>query len=84
MAQLTDSDHAPTRRRRIVLEKDHERWVFEWTPGDEGSLMEHVGRLARSTDVNFDWFDVAVVCRQIRSPVPSTSAATGGATGSEA
>ena len=77
MAHLTDSHH-DSARRRIVLEKDRERWVFEWTPGDEGSLMQHVGQLARTTDVNFDWFDVAVVCRQIRDPIATPPAATDG------
>lgn len=60
---------APTARRRIVLVKGTHRWVFQWEDGDAQTIVQHAGDLADRDDVDFDWFDAAVVCRQVGASV---------------
>jgi hypothetical protein len=64
--------------RRVSLVKGGHRWHFQWSAGDEASLIARVAELARDPHVPFDWFDAAVVCRHVApprdaaTPVPST------------
>lgn len=65
-------------RHRVVLHRDGERWEFGWDGGDARGLIQVVselpgqpgevarrGPLREEREIGFDWFDAAVVCRQI-------------------
>lgn len=51
--------------RQLSLVKGDERWVFRYTPGDEGKLIDAFADLAKNPDSKFDWFDAAVLSYQI-------------------
>jgi hypothetical protein len=36
-----------------------------WEPGDEASAVEAIAEIARSPQVDFDWFDAAMVCHEM-------------------
>ncbi len=63
---------------RVVLHRDGERWEFGWDEGDAREMIVAVSGLPAhprdtgwndqeltETEIGFDWFDAAVVCRQI-------------------
>jgi hypothetical protein len=54
--------------RRLTLVKGVHRWRFRWDAGDEPALINHIAHMARDAHVPFDWFDAAIVCRQIAQP----------------
>ena len=54
--------------RRLTLVKGEHRWRFRWDAGDEPALINHIAQMARDGRVPFDWFDAAIVCKQIAQP----------------
>jgi len=55
---------------RISLYKGRSRWIFQWSPGDEETLIETVSGLAGDERVPLDWFDVAMIRQQMLQAVP--------------
>jgi len=65
----------PLDARRVSLVKGGHRWHFQWSAGDEASLIARVAELARDPQVPFDWFDAAVVCRHVAPPPDGAASA---------
>ncbi|MDP6601608.1 MAG: hypothetical protein QGH76_04860 [Phycisphaerales bacterium] len=55
----------PAACHRVVLVKGDHSWRFVWEPGDEASAVEAIAEIARSPQVDFDWFDAAMVCHEM-------------------
>ena len=51
--------------RQLSLVKDGHRFVFRYREGDEESLIQTLMDMAGRTDLRFDWFDAAVLSRQV-------------------
>jgi len=68
--------HVNLDRCRLSLIKGEHRWRFRWERGSEAALICAVADLARNPNMNFDWFDAAVVCRHITRNVLPTPAAS--------
>ena len=62
--------------RRIVLVKGAHRWIFQWDAAGAGEIVARAGALAQDDDVDFDWFDAAMVCREAGTSVASAVART--------
>jgi len=71
-AEICSTEH------RVVLHRDGERWEFGWDEGDAREMVLAVSELpahprdeafreqsSAEAEIVFDWFDAAVVCRQI-------------------
>jgi hypothetical protein len=68
--------HVNLERCRLSLIKGEHRWRFRWERGSEAALISAVADLARDPQCEFDWFDAAIVCRQIAHNTPPAKAAT--------
>lgn len=51
--------------RQLSLVKGGHQYVFRYPEGDEESLIQALMDLASRTDLSFDWFDAAVLSRQV-------------------
>ena len=51
--------------RQLSLVKGGHQYVFRYPAGDEESLIQALMDLASRTDLSFDWFDAAVLSRQV-------------------
>lgn len=51
--------------QRVCLVKGEHRWLFRWNSGDEASIIARVAEMARDPRMAFDWFDAAIVCRNV-------------------
>lgn len=71
IAPLTQMNLA---RGRLSLIKGEHRWRFRWEQGGEAAIISAVADLARDPNMNFDWYDAAVVCRHIAQGLPSRGA----------
>lgn len=60
MDQPTDP-HTET----VTLIKGRHRWVFSWRPGEEPDLLNALNELAENKLGGFEWFDAAIVARQL-------------------
>ncbi len=49
----------------MSLVKGGHQYVFRYPEGDEESLIQALMDLASRTDLSFDWFDAAVLSRQV-------------------
>jgi hypothetical protein len=65
--------HVNLDRCRLSLIKGEHRWRFRWERGSEAALISAVADLARNDDMDFDWFDAAVVCRHIAQAAHSNA-----------
>jgi len=52
-------------RRCLSFEKGNHRFVFWYTPGCESELLAAFLEYAEREDVDFDWFDAAVLSYQM-------------------
>jgi hypothetical protein len=50
---------------QVALVKDGHHFVFRYAEGDEESLIQVLMETAGRTDLNFNWFDAAVLSRQV-------------------
>ncbi len=50
---------------RVTLCRDHHRWTFSFTDGDDASVIKRIAELAKDPHVPLDWFDASVLCRHI-------------------
>ena len=63
-SELPPPTHEPE-SFRITLYKGRSQWTFQWSAGDEASLIEYVSGFAADERVPLDWFDVAMVRQQM-------------------
>jgi hypothetical protein len=74
--QLSPDLHTPTnephgdvgRLHRLSLIKGPQRWSFQWACGDESALINAIAAFARDPQIDFDWYDAAIVCKHIAQP----------------
>ncbi len=51
--------------KQVSLAKAGQQYVFRYREGDEETLIQSLTDMARREDTNFDWFDAAVLSRQV-------------------
>lgn len=56
----------------LILDKGGRKYVFRYTPGSEGQVMDQLWRLAEDGRTDLDWLDAAtgvfqVLCQAARS-----------------
>ena len=51
--------------REVALVKNGHHFVFRYTEGGEETLIRVLMDMAGRTDLGFDWFDAAVLSRQV-------------------
>lgn len=56
------ADHAD---KRLTLVKRQHRWTFRYRPGEERRVVQSLADAARNPEVDFDWFDAAVLSHQM-------------------
>ncbi|MDG2200672.1 MAG: hypothetical protein P8K80_05780 [Phycisphaerales bacterium] len=57
-------------QHRLMLMKGEHSWQIRWDSGDEDLLVSVVSDLAADEQVEFDWFDAAMVRHQVASVMP--------------
>ena len=55
---------------RLVLMKGDHSWQIRWDDGEEEHLASVVSDLAADEQIEFDWFDAAMVRHQIATALP--------------
>ena len=50
----------------LALMKDGERFVFLYDDQSSGTLLQTLGRYAANPDLNFSWYDAAVLSQKVR------------------
>lgn len=50
---------------QLVLMKREHRWVFRYRAGEEADVLRGLADVAGDPDVDFDWFDAAVLSHQM-------------------
>ena len=48
-------------KKQLVLNKGSEKYVFRYEKGGEGQLLDALVSSASDVNVDFDWFDAAVL-----------------------
>ncbi len=56
---------------RLVIEKAGHRWAFQWEPGLEHTVIEHVGAMAKDPNCPLGWVEAAIVCRYVGRRTPT-------------
>jgi hypothetical protein len=52
-------------QRQVVLEKDGQRYIFRYTPGEEAELLSSLAQMAKDPDCPIDWYDAAMLSHQM-------------------
>jgi len=50
----------------LALMKGKERYVFLYQPGEEVKVLRIFGRYASNPELNFSWYDAAVLSQRVR------------------
>lgn len=50
----------------IALVKKHERYVFLYTAESKAEVLRTIGRFAADPDLEFTWWDAAMVSKKVR------------------
>ena len=58
-------------RHRVVLMKGDHCWKIRWDSGEEDLLVAVVSDLAADEQIDFDWFDAAMVRHQVANIEPN-------------
>ncbi|MCX5648263.1 MAG: hypothetical protein NTX40_04080 [Planctomycetota bacterium] len=58
---------------QVSLMKGRERFLVRCGPGDEEAAIAQLMHWAENPDLDFDWFDAAVLSRQINQHLVSRS-----------
>ncbi|MCE5184900.1 MAG: hypothetical protein LLF76_02100 [Planctomycetaceae bacterium] len=48
-------------KKQLVLNKGSEKFIFRYSPGHEGQLLDALVSAATDRQTSFDWFDAAVL-----------------------
>lgn len=62
---MSDEVSSTSQPRQLVLSKKSQRWVFRYAPGEEAAVLRSMAQAAADPDLDFDWFDAAVLCHQM-------------------
>jgi len=66
---MTENQKMPQDKKkpphRVVLVKGEDQWRFEWESGQELKTVEAITEIAKSPEIDFDWFDAAMVCHEM-------------------
>jgi len=65
---------APRPEQEVTLLKDGHRWRLVCAAGEEPELLEAVSELADADDIDFDWFDAALVAHELKRRVHASLA----------
>ena len=57
----------------IALVKGNERYVFLYDDDSRDEAIRALGRHAANPDLNFSWYDAAVLSQKVRQSTPRTS-----------
>jgi hypothetical protein len=57
----------------LALVKGSERYVFLFNEKNRGELLRTLGRYASNPDLNFTWYDAAVLSQKIRQETTHSS-----------
>ena len=49
----------------LILDKGERKYVFRYTPGSEGQVMDQLWRLAEDASTDLDWLDAAALTFQV-------------------
>jgi hypothetical protein len=58
-------DAAEPGPRQVVLDKNGQRFVFRYEPGEETRLLTDLADMARDPNCEISWFDAAVLSHQM-------------------
>lgn len=47
--------------KQLVLNKGSEKYIFRYSNGNEGQLLDALVAAAANPELDFDWFDAAVI-----------------------
>lgn len=50
----------------LALVKDGERYVFLYDEDSSATLLQTLGRFASNPELNFSWYDAAVLSQKVR------------------
>ena len=69
MAETSNNQPNPApqgddRAQLVLMKRDH-RWVFRYHRGEEADVLRGLAAVASDPDVDFDWFDAAVLSHQM-------------------
>lgn len=59
----------PCAEHEVTLLKNGHRWRLACATGEEPELLEAVSELAEADDVDFDWFDAALIAHELKRRV---------------
>ena len=62
---LPMSDH-PDMVNVLALVKEGERYVFLFDDNSRAQMLQAIGRYAADPELNFSWYDAAVLCQKVR------------------
>lgn len=58
-------------KRQLVLRKGSETFIFRYEIGQEKELLDVLAEKAKDERTNFDWFDAAVLCFNLKQSLIS-------------
>lgn len=50
----------------MALRKDNEHFIFLYSDDNRGEMLRQFGRFAGNPDLNFTWYDSAVLSQRLR------------------
>lgn len=60
----------------LALVKETERYIFLYDDESSETLLQKLGEFASSTDLNFSWYDAAVLSQKLRRLRPKAGSDT--------
>lgn len=60
-------------KKQLVLNKGSEKFVFRFSNGNEGQLLDALVAAATNPQLDFDWFDAAVLSFKLTQSLVSQS-----------
>jgi hypothetical protein len=56
----------------LALVKGEERFIFLYTDNNKSETLRTLGRFASDPEINFSWYDAAVLSQRLRQDQPTT------------
>jgi hypothetical protein len=56
----------------LALVKGEERFIFMYTDNNKSETLRTLGRFASDPEINFSWYDAAVLSQRLRQDQPAT------------
>lgn len=61
----------------LALVKGSERFVFLYDDDNRADVLRALGRYASNPELNFTWYDAAVLSQKVRQQTPAPASASG-------